>query len=84
MAHSGEMVFTGVYMRSVLSQSGELASVSRFETKYLNDLILNLSLKLRKFQLYFVSNSNEIYFFLILPHFRRCYLCRLCRKSSSS
>ena len=57
------MVFTGVYMRSVLSQSGELASVSRFETKhFINVLMLNLSLKLRKFQLYFVSNSNNIHF----------------------
>ena len=49
-------------MRSVLSQSGELASLSRFEKKYFNVLILNLSLKLRKFQLDFVSNSNNIYF----------------------
>ena len=49
-------------MRSILSQSGELASVSRFETKYINVLMLNLSLKLRKFQLYFVSNSNDIHF----------------------
>ena len=56
------MVFTGVYMRSVLSQSGELASLSRFETKYFNVLILNLSSRLRKFQLDFVSNSNNIYF----------------------
>ena len=62
-AHSGEMVFTGVYMRSVLSQSCELVSVSCcFETKYFNVLIINLSLELRKFQLDFVSNSNDIYF----------------------
>ena len=55
-------LFTDVYMRSVLSQSGKLDSFSRFETKYLNVLILNLSLELRKFQLDFVSNSNNIYF----------------------
>ena len=62
-SHSGEMVFMGVYMRSVLSQSGELASLSRFETKYFNVLILNLSSKLRKFQLDFVSYSNNVYFY---------------------
>ena len=50
-------------MRSVLSQSCELASVSCcFETKCFNVLIINLSLELRKFQLDFVSNSNDIYF----------------------